>query len=326
MGPMKWILPIIAGLMLPLSPAAQKDSSAPPEVPDEETAAVLYTAAIVTLHNPNDAKMDAIPDMLEACIRAGYAPACETLLNIREGWFHGLPQQKEKAAELALQLARQEQKWRNKPAMHRACLSAMARYARYCESGFGRPRNLEDAYAWVSKAAALGYSHAQVEQARYLMLGGGVQQDPAAALKLLQEVCLRDMKAPHLFNYMGCLYLAGADGGEPDYDMALQCFRYGDHFGDADAVNNLGIMYEDGIGMEEDTDRALKCYRRAASLGSKEASANLMRLTEEAARGPMGTRTQQQVINGAVRVIETLPITRQRKDMLLRHISKPAEE
>lgn len=326
MGPMKWILPIIAGLVLPMCPAAQEKADTLYDLPDEETAAVLYTAAIVTLHNPNESRMEAIPDMLEACIRAGYAPACETLLNIREGWFHGLPQDKKKAADLALRLSKSEKKWRSKPAMHRACLSAMSRYARYCETGFGRERDLQEAYAWVSKAAELGYSHARVEQARYLMLGGGVKADPAAALKILQEVCLSDMKAPHLFNYMGCLYLTGVDGQGPDDDMALQCFRYGEHFGDADAVNNLGVMYEDGIGVEENTEQALRYYRRAAELGSKEASANLVRLTEEAAKGPLGTRTQQQIINGTTRVIEALPVSRHRKDRWLKHITPPPTE
>lgn len=174
--------------------------------------------------------------------------------------------------------------------------------------------------------AELGYSHARVEQARYLMLGGGVKADPAAALKILQEVCLSDMKAPHLFNYMGCLYLTGVDGQGPDDDMALQCFRYGEHFGDADAVNNLGVMYEDGIGVEENTEQALRYYRRAAELGSKEASANLVRLTEEAAKGPLGTRTQQQIINGTTRVIEALPVSRHRKDRWLKHITPPPTE
>jgi hypothetical protein len=45
--------------------------------------------------------------------------------------------------------------------------------------------------------------------------------------------------------------------------------------GDADATNNIGYLYERGIGVQVDYAEAMKWYRRAADLGYAEAMYNI---------------------------------------------------
>ena len=43
-------------------------------------------------------------------------------------------------------------------------------------------------------------------------------------------------------------------------------------------MNNLAVMYEDGIGVEQDYVQAVHWYRKAAELGNKSAPVALERL------------------------------------------------
>ena len=65
------------------------------------------------------------------------------------------------------------------------------------------------------------------------------------------------------------------DSGEPDYAAARPLFEQAAELGNADALNELGLMYNDGNGVEQDYTKARTYYEQAAELGSQYAMCNL---------------------------------------------------
>ena len=65
------------------------------------------------------------------------------------------------------------------------------------------------------------------------------------------------------------------DSGEPDYAAARPLFEQAAELGNADALNELGLMYNDGNGVEQDYGKARAYYEQAAELGSQYAMCNL---------------------------------------------------
>ncbi len=73
---------------------------------------------------------------------------------------------------------------------------------------------------------------------------------------------------------------AGFDEGvaaynQGDYATALREFRPLAEQGDAHAQFNLGVMYENGLGVPQDYAEAVKWYRKAAEQGNADAQFNL---------------------------------------------------
>ena len=60
-----------------------------------------------------------------------------------------------------------------------------------------------------------------------------------------------------------------------DYATALREFRPLANQGNADALNNLGVMYSKGLGVPQDYAKAVKWYRKAADQGNAIAQTNL---------------------------------------------------
>ena len=60
-----------------------------------------------------------------------------------------------------------------------------------------------------------------------------------------------------------------------DYATAMRLWRPLAEQGDADAQNNLGVMYDDGRGVPQDYAAAVSWYRKAAEQGYAEAQNNL---------------------------------------------------
>ncbi len=65
--------------------------------------------------------------------------------------------------------------------------------------------------------------------------------------------------------------LAGGVYGQPDFEETKLLAEQGD----AAAQNNIGFMYDNGVGVPENNAEALKWYRLAADQGSAEAQSNL---------------------------------------------------
>ncbi len=75
-------------------------------------------------------------------------------------------------------------------------------------------------------------------------------------------------------NNLGLMYRKG-QGVPQNYAEAAKWFRLGAEQGDAAAQNNLGLMYDTGDGVPQDYAEAEKWWRLAAEQGSAEAQFNL---------------------------------------------------
>lgn len=64
------------------------------------------------------------------------------------------------------------------------------------------------------------------------------------------------------YNY-GYLYFNGKDGMSKDYSKALEYFKKASELGNSAAMNYIGVMYQEGIGVEKDINTAIK-YLEAA--------------------------------------------------------------
>lgn len=60
-----------------------------------------------------------------------------------------------------------------------------------------------------------------------------------------------------------------------DYQTARQLWEQQAAANDPEAINNLGILYQKGIGVEQDVEKAQSLYLRAANLGFTNAQVNL---------------------------------------------------
>ena len=75
---------------------------------------------------------------------------------------------------------------------------------------------------------------------------------------------------------MSADFQKGLDAAERgDYATALREWEPLAKQGDADAQNNLGVMYEEGKGVSQDYETAVKWYTLAAEQGDADVQNNL---------------------------------------------------
>lgn len=74
---------------------------------------------------------------------------------------------------------------------------------------------------------------------------------------------------------LATFYVSGQDGVEVDFIRAAYWFQQSAAAGVANAAYNLGVMYQQGLGVGPDVNMALKWYMEAAQLGHPEAQYNL---------------------------------------------------
>ena len=80
---------------------------------------------------------------------------------------------------------------------------------------------------------------------------------------------------PEAQHDMAAIYTAGHAGVTPNYQKAAFWFREAALGGVANARYNLGVLYQQGMGVPKDLNRALGWYAAAAKLGHPEAEYNL---------------------------------------------------
>lgn len=270
----------------------------------------MYAQARTMLVDKTIQNVSAVPAMLEGCDRAGHIPARLLLLDVYEGTRKGIEANPEKAYDLACRMAEAPLHPQADAAAHAARLEGMYRRALYHERGFGCPVSLTLAYKWMAQAALEGLPKAQVELARYLMNGKGCPRAPREALALLHSVAHKSPTTPHLFFYLGHMFINGLGMPHPDLKMARIFFQFGAKLKDPRATNNLAYMYEQGLGVSRDIGKALRLYKQAAALGCKDASANMQRLaykTDNEQREYAGWH--QRVGRASLRVVRALPIS-----------------
>ena len=143
-------------------------------------------------------------------------------------------------------------------------------------SGEGVPKNYKEAAKWYRKAAKQGHVKAQWNLGQMYRKGEGVPQDyvEAYAWYLLA-------KADETF----------ASITIPDHEKRLtaeqkkkgqaRAAEIKAEQGDAEAQNNLGVMYCEGKGVPEDNAEAFKWFRKAAEQGHDSAQYNLGQMYRE---------------------------------------------
>lgn len=291
------VLLCLAGLAAGQGPAERTVSA--------EDARGMFAQATALLQDARNTDVARVPELLETAAPL-HAPAAYSLLNVYEGRYKGLPEQPERAAELARGLAEGmvcAGETARRP-------EAMLRLARYLERGYGCGANMMQAVQWMRRAADAGYEPARVELARCLMLGRGVKKDARAAWKMLMGVAHRAPDTPKVYFYLGTICYRGL-AFRVDHYNAARLFREGVRREDAACMNNLAVMFEYGQGIRRNEESAAALYREAARLGNREASSNLQRLTFKESAKAMQSRSTppaERICNAALRVVDSLPL------------------
>lgn len=277
----------------------------------------MYVQARAMLEDRSIQDVGNVPMLLEACAREGHTEATLLLLDVYDGKFKGLPPNPEQALRLTRTLAG-EKKLDSMTGGRELRSEAMFRLALLLEKGIGCPPDKPEAYKWMSQAAGRGMPQAKVEEARYLMNGTGVGKDPKRAWKILYKQAKKAPRTPHLFFYMGHMCAQGI-GMQRDARRAFELYRLGGILNDAQCLNNLGTMFENGYPTPRDYETAYRLYRKAADLGNKEASANMQRLAfKEGIRASNTSRTPygRRVDNATRHLIRALPVDDRTRELL----------
>ena len=173
------------------------------------------------------------------------------------------------------------------------CLGFSYRYGSSIE------RNNGEAVKWFQKAAKQGNAEAQVELGVMYEYGNGVEQNHEEAVKWLRKAA--EQGEPSSQYRLGEMFYKNGMGASQDYGEAIKWFRKAaeqEHEDArslydticwlekdviqkvaeqscANAQNELGIMYSNGVHVTQDYEEAVKWYRKAAEQGHADAQNNL---------------------------------------------------
>ncbi|KAF9900301.1 hypothetical protein EC991_007643 [Linnemannia zychae] len=123
------------------------------------------------------------------------------------------------------------------------------------------------------KKAKLGDMNAQHALGEmYYYARGGVQQDYNAAMEWYTKAAIQGHAKAQ--NDIGYMYDVGL-GVSRDYDRAMIWYRKASDQGSASAQYNIGDLYEKGLGVTQDYSAAMEWYQKAASKGHAHAFSNI---------------------------------------------------
>lgn len=147
-------------------------------------------------------------------------------------------------------------------------------------NGVGVERDIEAAKEYFSYAVDDGFAMASFYLGMVYENGDELTQeepDYESALACYEEAAAKDY-APAL-NQIGYMYCNGL-GVEVDYEQALYYQKLAAVQGYAPAQVNLGYLYENGLGTTQDLNTALSYYKMALDLGYEGANAAVIRVEE----------------------------------------------
>ena len=126
---------------------------------------------------------------------------------------------------------------------------------------------------YIVSAASNGNPDAYVTYAFAMLVGAGMEADPAQGYALLEQLAPNNEDG-RAYNLLGLARLAGV-GCEVDTAMAVRYLDSAADFGNAEAMMTLGGFYAMGSGVERDTVKTLEYYNRAVATGSTKAMLRL---------------------------------------------------
>ena len=153
----------------------------------------------------------------------------------------------------------------------------------YFDSGLpGVQKNDALAMQWASRAAAQGHAKGQVLLALIYFNGRGVLQDRGEAAKWFRKAA--DQGLPRA-QYLLALLLKDGKNDPPDnLPHASHLLQSAAHNGYQEAQNELGVVYELGLGTKQSYTEAIRWYQQAAAQGEPYSLTNLGRLAENGLR------------------------------------------
>lgn len=81
---------------------------------------------------------------------------------------------------------------------------------------------------------------------------------------------------------MGWMYEHGL-GVDTDYRVAMSYYTRAAEGGQVEAINNIGYMYQHGMGVPQDNDTALSWYQRSAAMGYQKSAEHIREIQVERA-------------------------------------------
>jgi uncharacterized protein len=153
------------------------------------------------------------------------------------------------------------------------------------------PERTAEALGLLERAASAGYPEATYPLASIVASSGRI----ADARQLLQPLAEK--------NDPRALYLLGRiNEAVRDYINAARFYERSAHLGNADALNNLGYMHANGLGIARDDTRAARYYREAITAGSLEAGINLAALIDANRAALADGETREKLLEPAAQV------------------------
>jgi TPR repeat protein len=135
------------------------------------------------------------------------------------------------------------------------------------EGGFGFPKDLTQAFDWLTKSANQGYAGACYELAKLYLEGNGVAKNEMLGVEWLRKA--HDYGPASLL--MSDLYTMGI-GVPQDQSEALRWLRLAASQGYDEAQFKLGERYRTGQGVNQDYTEAVNWYSKAAKAGPNDES------------------------------------------------------
>ena len=134
--------------------------------------------------------------------------------------------------------------------------------------GIGVEADQVESHAWFMKAAEVGHTPAQFSVGKNYHDGNGVAKDFDEAEKWLLKVD----EYPPAVRMLGVLeYSRFRETGEGRPERAAEFMRKAAEMGDVTAKYNLGVFYENGIGVSKDDNMAVLWFTVAAQGGESAA-------------------------------------------------------
>lgn len=137
--------------------------------------------------------------------------------------------------------------------------------------GLGVSADEEKAVFWYQKAASAGNRAAMNNLGVLYSHGLGVRENEHRAIYWFSRSA--HLKNPAAYNNLALLL--EQKGGSGDKSRAARYFLFAARGGDADAMNNLGLVYMRGDGVPVNREKALFWLQKAADHGLSEARKNI---------------------------------------------------
>ncbi|WP_221795128.1 tetratricopeptide repeat protein [Oceanobacter mangrovi] len=160
-------------------------------------------------------------------------------------------------------------------------------------NGLGLPRDAHEGSLWLARSAQSGYADAEFELGQLYLNGTGVEQNMDQAMRWLLAAARAGQPSAQFT--VGLLYqqdkvpmssnllavYQGVKSQEFNYKQAARWYQVAAEQGHGAAQNNLGWLYQNGLGVAQDDSVAFRWYQASADQGVIDACFNLGLMFEQ---------------------------------------------